>query len=79
MKLGTIKAFFNLVSAYFKFAKAGKEHAAEISTVKDRKALKKATDIAEKIMSITDRYSEGFSKQDLKKYEKLKEQFKKVN
>ena len=47
--------------------------------VKDKKCLKKASNITEEILEITDKYFESFEKEDIKKYTKLKKRFLKFN
>ena len=47
--------------------------------VKDKRALKKASNITEQILLLTDKYKESFSEDDLKYYEKLKRKFLKCN
>lgn len=47
--------------------------------VRDKKYLKKASNITEEILEITDKYFESFEKEDIKKYIKLKKRFLKFN
>ena len=48
-----------------------------LDVVKDKRALKKATNYTEQILSITDNYVEHFTKRDLKRYNTLKKKFNK--
>lgn len=52
---------------------------ATTEVVKDKKTLKKASNITEKILLLTDKYKELFSEEDIKQYEKLKRKFLKCN
>lgn len=57
------------------FMKTSKEHQSETQLVKDKKRLKKATNIAQEIFRITDEFKHQFSEDVLKEYEKLRKQF----
>lgn len=59
------------------FAKTSKEHQSETQLVKDKKRLKKATNIAQEIFWITDEYKHSLPEEALKKYEELRKQFDK--
>mgnify|MGYP003290129241 CR=1 FL=1 len=50
-----------------------------LDAIKDKKNLKKASDITEKIIKIVDNYTNNFTRKDLKEYNKLKDKFNKVN
>ena len=47
--------------------------------VKEKRCLKKASDITEQILILVDSYKHLFNEKDLDKYEKLKKKFLKVN
>ena len=47
--------------------------------LKTKKKLKKASDVTEEILQITDMYASKFEEKDLNKYNKLKKQFLKLN
>lgn len=51
----------------------------ETTVVTDTKHLKKASNITEEILIITDKYVNWFSKRDVKEYIRLKKKFLKVN
>ena len=55
------------------------EHQPTLEVVKDKKALKKATDYTEQLIDIVDKYTEYFTKKDLSKYNSLKKKFNKNN
>lgn len=71
----SIKAVGEAFTSLFNYCKANKEHQAETQVVKDKRRLKKATNIAQKIFSITDYYKDYFYKKDLREYEKLRKEF----
>lgn len=62
-------------TSLFSYCKANKEHQSETQVVKDKRRLKKATNIAQKIFVIVDYYKDYFYKKDLKKYEQLRKEF----
>ena len=62
-------------TSLFSYCKVNKEHQSETQVVKDKRRLKKATNIAQKIFAITDYYKDYFYKNDLKKYEQLRTEF----
>lgn len=74
-----ITAFLEMLKQFFSLRQTSIENQTTTSVVKDKKCLKKASNITEKILLITDNYKEHFDKKDLRKYEKLKKQFLKVN
>lgn len=65
------KAFNSL----FDFCTTSKEHQSETQILKDKKRLKKATNIAQDIFRITDGYKNTFEPDDLKRYETLRKNF----
>ena len=74
-----VTAFFNMIKHFFHMKSTSNEHAAEISVVHDKKDLKKASNYAEEIIDLADKYKHWFTKSDLTKYNKLKRLFKKYN
>lgn len=74
-----VTALFNMVKHFFHMKATSNEHAAEISVVHDRKDLKRASNYAEEIIDLADKYKHWFKPSDLKKYEKLKKLFKRYN
>lgn len=75
----SIKAFFDSISKIMNVYETKIKNQTTTEVVKDKRALKKATDITEEILELTDKYCETFEKRDLRKYEKLKKKFLKVN
>lgn len=55
------------------------EEKTTLEVVKEKNQLKKASDICEQILKITDKYCDSFEEKDLYKYNKLKNKFLKVN
>ncbi len=62
-------------TSLFNYCRTTKEHQSETQIVKDKKRLKKATNIAQKIFAITDYYKDYLYSRDLKRYEKLRKEF----
>ena len=74
-----ITAFFDMIKEFFNMRAEDLSHKVENELVRDKKYLKKASNITENIIALVDKYSDTFKKSDLRKYEKLKTQFKKYN
>lgn len=70
-----IEAVGNAFKSVSDCFKVSKEKQCETQIIKDKKRLKEATNIAEKIFSIVDKYKSFFSNKDLEKYEDLREDF----
>lgn len=70
-----IEAVGNAFKSVSDCFKTSKEHQCETQLVKDKKRLKEATNIAQEIFSITERYKYKFSFDDLERYEKLMKKF----
>lgn len=66
-------------TSLFNYCKANKELQAETQVIKDKKRLKKATNIAQKIFVIVDYYKDYFYKKDKREYEKLRKEFDKLD
>lgn len=65
------------IKSGFSYAEKAKEHQSETQIIKDKKRLKEATNIAQRIFQITDDYKEYYTCKDLKDYEDLREKFDK--
>lgn len=65
------------VKSLFDYFKETKEKQSETQLIKDKKRLKKATNVAEEIFHITDKYTASFSSEHKKEYEKLRKEFDK--
>lgn len=74
-----VEAFFKTLSSGFDFASTAKEHQSETQIIKENKKLKKASDIAEKIISLVYKYLDYFSEKDRKKFVNLHDDFKDNN
>lgn len=74
-----VEAVSNAVKGIFDFASTAKEHQSETQIIKENKRLKKASDIAEKIISLGYKYLDYFNEKDRKKFVKLHDDFKDNN
>lgn len=74
-----VEAVSNAVKGIFDFASTAKEHQSETQIIKENKKLKKASDIAEKIISLGYKYLDYFNEKDRKKFVKLHDDFKDNN
>lgn len=67
------------ITSLFNYFTKSKEQQCETQIVKDKKRLKRATNIAQQIFQITDRYIEyhkyNLDQRDYKKYKKLRKSF----
>ena len=63
------------VKGIFDYVKETKTKQSETQIIKDKKRLKVATNVAEKIFQITDQYIDMLSEKHQKEYEKLREKF----
>lgn len=77
--IAAIKSFFDSLTQVMKTYESKIEHQTTDEVVKEKKALKKASDITEQILIIVENYKKVFDEKDLEKYEKLKKKFLKVN
>jgi hypothetical protein len=74
-----VESVSNAIKGIFDYASTSKEHQSETQVIKDKKRLKKATDIAEKIISLVYKYLDCFDEKDRKKFIKLHDDFKDNN
>lgn len=74
-----LTALFELVKQWLAFKQTDTEHKPTLEAIRDKRALKKATNYTEEIITITDKYTEHFDKKDLRKYNALKRKFNKNN
>ena len=74
-----ITAFFEMLKQYFQVLQTEMKNKPTLEVVKDKRALKRATNYTEQIIEIVDKYTEHFDEKDLKKYTKLKKKFNKNN
>jgi len=74
-----VEAVSNALKGIFDFASTAKEHQSETQIIKENKKLKKASDIAEKIISLGYKYLDYFNEKDRKKFVKLHDDFKDNN
>ena len=76
------KALTEAITALEKMLEAYKTSLEEQTTtevVREKKSLKKASDITEEILDIVEKYKHLFTEKDLKHYNKLRSKFLKVN
>lgn len=76
------KALTEAITALEKMLEAYKTSLEEQTTtevVKEKKSLKKASDITEEILDIVENYKHLFNEKDLKRYNKLRSKFLQVN
>lgn len=62
-------------TSLFNWLRTNKEEQSETQLIKDKKRLKDATNIAEEIFVITDKYKDFFMAEDKEKYDKLRKKF----
>lgn len=70
-----ITALEKMLEAY----RTSLEEQTTTEVVKEKKSLKKASDITEEILDIVENYKHLFSEKDLKRYNKLRSKFLRVN
>ena len=64
-------------TSLFNWLRTNKEEQSETQLIKDKKRLKDATNIAEEIFDITDKYKDFFDANDTENYDKLRKKFDK--
>ena len=74
-----IQAFIEAIKQALKTYEASIKNQTTIEIVHDKKLLKRASNITENILMITDKYFDKFEEEDQKQYLKLKKKFLKVN
>ena len=77
-----LQTFTEVIDAIEKMLETYKTSLEEQTTteiVKEKKNLKKASNLCEEILGITDKYKNTFDKKDLLRYNKLRDKFFKVN
>lgn len=72
---GAIEKVGEAVKSLFDYTKENKSKQSETQIIKDKKRLKNATNLAERIFHITDKYQKLFIVEDQKEYEKLRNKF----
>ncbi len=75
----SIKAIGDAIKGVFDFAVKSKEKQSETEIIREKNKLKKATDIAEKIIILSYKYLDKFVEDDKEKFEDLINEFKKYN
>ena len=70
-----IEVIGETITSLFNYLTKSKEQQCETQIVKDKKRLKRATNIAQQIFQITDRYTDNLNQQDYRKYKKLRKSF----
>lgn len=74
-----VKAVCDFLKSVFNYAGTAKEKQSESEVIKDKRDYKKATDVAERVFEVADRYRSKMTKYDSWKYERLCRLFKKYN
>ena len=77
MVVKAIEKVGEAIKSLFDYVKERKIKQSETQLIKDKKRLKNATNVAEKIFQITDQYKANFSSEHQKEYEKLRKEFDK--
>ena len=75
MVVQAIEKVGEAIKSLFDYFKEAKTKQSETQVLKDKKRLKNATNVAEKIFQITDQYTAKFSQEHQKEYIKLREKF----
>lgn len=70
-----IQSVSEAFTSLFNWLRTNKEEQSETQIIKDKKRLKDATNIAEEIFVITDKYKDFFMAEDKEKYDKLRKKF----
>ena len=74
-----IQAFIEAIKQALRTYEASIKNQTTTEVVHDKKLLKRASNITENILMITDKYFDKFEEEDQKQYLKLKKKFLKVN
>ena len=74
-----IQSACEMIKSFFNLRQSDIENKPTLEIVKDKKDLKKASNYAEKIIDIAEKYSKYFTKTDLNHFNSWKKQFKKYN
>ena len=77
--IGLIKAIVTSITEALKAYETKIKNQTTTEVVKEKRQLKKASNITENILMITDNYTHVFTETDLVRYNKLKKKFLKVN
>lgn len=77
--VAALTAFFQSLTQALKAYETHLNQQSTTDVVKTKKQLKKASDVTEQILQITDQYVSKFEEKDLSRYNKLKKQFLKLN
>ena len=70
-----IQSVSEAFTSLFNWLRTNKEEQSETQLIKDKKRLKDATNIAEQIFVITDKYKDFFMAEDTETYDKLRKKF----
>ena len=75
----TIKSISDSITAIVNYLTVSKDKQIETEIVKEKKSLKKASDISEKMFKIVLKYIDTFEEKDKKRIEKLYDDFLEKN
>ena len=73
----SIKAVGEAFTSLFNYCQTNTEHQSETQIVKDKRRLKKATNVAQQIFAISDKYQQDYTLHDRKAYQRLRAKFDK--
>lgn len=74
-----IQSLMEMIKQALSLKQTDLENKPTLEIVREKKALKKATNYTEQMIEIVDKYKDSFSKSDLRKYNSLKRRFNKNN
>ena len=74
-----VKSIFDCISNFLNYQSARVENTESLSLVGDKKDLKKATNIAEEIIKIAEKYQGTMTSKDKRKLSSLVKKFNKVD
>lgn len=74
-----VKSITDAITSVMNYLSVSKEKQIETEIIKEKKSLKKASDISEKILQIVLKYIDTFEEKDRKRIEKLYDDFLEKN
>lgn len=78
--MGWLTALFGMIQSGFNFFEAREENQMPRDVIKDKKSKSRACNYAERIFKIVDKYpKDNWEEKDIKKYNRLRERFDKVD
>lgn len=77
--ISSITALFDMIKQIFATKSTSLQQQTTTVVVNDRKNLKRASNITEELLELTDKYTHLFNEKDAIRYKRLKRRFMKVN